>query len=281
MDTLFLFAPLQYMLQLGILRAGHVPIVFAIVFTINLGVTYIVSVWRGDVDPVFPYISASADNRPESCVFGMLLNLCSGLSVLIIYMRYSLIVELNRGSDLLLQNANILGLIAGVLGAVGMFGVANFQETSVVMIHLVFAFICFGSGCVYMLLQSFITLHMYPLYSNRRIGYIRSSIALISVLLFITSVTFGVLASAEFHKVYPDLPTPRPWSRRIYEPGYNLHCFSAIAEWLLSISNTVFFVSFSRDFEKIVVEFRVSPLVNHLDQSPLWQSTNDLTEHGY
>lgn len=47
--------------------------------------------------------------------------------IFVSFCSYSLIVELNRGSDLLLQNANILGLIAGVLGAVGMFGVANFQ----------------------------------------------------------------------------------------------------------------------------------------------------------
>jgi len=38
-----------------------------------------------------------------------------------------------------------------------------------------------------------------------------------------------------------------------------------------------FLLSYSREFEKIRVEFGVQPLVTHLDQSPAWQSTNDLT----
>uniref|UniRef100_A0A0N5ADD3 DNA damage-regulated autophagy modulator protein 2 n=1 Tax=Syphacia muris TaxID=451379 RepID=A0A0N5ADD3_9BILA len=265
------------MLQLGILRAGHIPVVFAICFTLVLGITYVVSVWRGDVDPVFPYISAAADHRPESCLFSMMLNFCSALSMLIIYLRYSLIVELNRGSDLLLQNVNRISLVIGGVGAFGMFGVANFQETSLAIVHLVFAFLCFGCGCLYMLIESFITLHMHPLFSNRRIGYIRSLIAIISFFLFITAVTFGVLASSKFHKVYPHLPIPRPWSRKLYEPGYECHCVSAVCEWFLAVANTIFFLSYSRDFEKIVVELRVSPLVSHLDHSPLWQSTSDLT----
>lgn len=46
------------------------------------------AVWQGDVDPVFPYISSSGDHRPESCFFSMMLNLCSFLIMLIIYLRY-------------------------------------------------------------------------------------------------------------------------------------------------------------------------------------------------
>lgn len=42
----------------------------------------------------------------------------------------------------------------GMVGAFGMFIVANFQETAVVRIHIFAAILCFGSGCAYMLLQS-------------------------------------------------------------------------------------------------------------------------------
>lgn len=51
------------------------------------GVTYCFSVSRGDVDPVFPYISASGNTRPESCLFSLLLNFCAFLSFLLVYLR--------------------------------------------------------------------------------------------------------------------------------------------------------------------------------------------------
>ncbi|VDN32067.1 unnamed protein product [Gongylonema pulchrum] len=113
--------------------------------------------------------------------------------------KYSLVVELNRGADLLLKRINFFTYVIGMLGAVGMFIVANFQfsvtvfcqESAVITVHLVAALTCFGSGCVYMLLQSFIAFYMYPLYNNRRIGFIRGAIALSAVLCFLTGLAFS------------------------------------------------------------------------------------------
>uniref|UniRef100_A0A915DPA4 CWH43-like N-terminal domain-containing protein n=1 Tax=Ditylenchus dipsaci TaxID=166011 RepID=A0A915DPA4_9BILA len=180
-----------------------------------LGFTYSFSVWRGDVDPVFPYISAAGDNRPEACMFSMFLNICSFLSMLIVYLRYSLVAELNRSSDLLLKSFNRLNLYAGLLGASGMFLVANFQETAVIQVHLFGAFLCFGSGCVYMLGQAWISYRMYPLFSGIRIAKIRGVMAIASVCLFFMAFGFGWAAANTFHSVFPDLPTPRPWTHKL------------------------------------------------------------------
>ena len=59
--------------------AGHWPVLVAIVMALNLGLTYVVSVTRNDVDPYFPYISATGTRRPESCLFGLLMNLTAFL----------------------------------------------------------------------------------------------------------------------------------------------------------------------------------------------------------
>ncbi|KAI1731977.1 frag1/DRAM/Sfk1 family domain-containing protein [Ditylenchus destructor] len=266
------------LLQLGQLGAAHLPIAFAIVFTAMLGFTYTFSVWRGDVDPVFPYISASGDNRPESCVFSMLLNICSALSMLVVFLRYSLVVELNRSSDLILKQFNRLSLYAGLLGAVGMSIVANFQETAVIQMHLFGAFLCFGSGCIYMLSQTWVSYRMYPLFAGMRIAKIRAVISVASTVMFVLALGFGITAANTFHRHFPDLPTPRPWSHKLVPmPGYDLHCISAAAEWTLAILNMCFLLSFSREFEKIRCQLGVQPLVSHLDQSPLWASVADLT----
>jgi len=265
-------------LQFKQLGAAHLPVLFAITFTAMLGTTYTFSVWHGDVDPVFPYISAAGNDRPEACVFSMLLNICSFLSMLVIYLRYSLVAELNRSSDLVLKTFNRLCLYSGLLGATGMFIVANFQETAVVQVHLFGAFLCFGSGCIYMIGQSWISYRMYPLFSGIRIAKIRGAMALLSVVLFFTAFGFGMLAARTYHSVFPDLPTPRPWTRKLVPmPGYEFHCISAIAEWSLAVLHMCFLLSFSREFEKIRVQLGVQPLVSHLDQSPLWTSVADLS----
>ncbi|KAH7732150.1 Frag1/DRAM/Sfk1 [Aphelenchoides avenae] len=208
----------------------------------------------------------------------MFLNLTTFLSALIISLRYSLVVELNRSSDLLLKATNRLAFYAGLLGALGMFIVANFQETAVIQFHLTGAFMCFGCGCIYMIIQTWITYRMHPLFVNRRIAYIRGAIALVSSVCFVLAVVLGVMASKTFHKYYPDVPSPRPWRQHHPPlPGYDLHCISAVAEWTCAILNVCFLLSYSRDFEKIRVQLGVQPLVAHLDQSPMWPSTADLT----
>ncbi|KAL3095332.1 hypothetical protein niasHS_007431 [Heterodera schachtii] len=266
---------LLYWKKLG---AGHLPILFAVCFATMLGCTYVFSVWRGDVDPVFPYISASGDLRPESCIFSMLLNICSFFSMLLIILRYSLVVELNRSSDLRLRAVNRLAFYVGMLAGLGMFIVANVQETAVFQIHLFGALLCFGSGCVYMLLQSWCTLRMSPLYNDPQIAYIRFVIAIAASLCFVTAFSFGLMASITFHHYYPDLPTPRPWNRKHgVLPGYNLHCVSAVAEWTLALLKMTFLLSFQRDFEKIRVQMLVQPLVSNLDNSPIWHSILDLS----
>ncbi|CAJ0584161.1 unnamed protein product, partial [Mesorhabditis spiculigera] len=265
------------MLQLGRLGAGHLPVFFAIVFITNLGATYVSAVYHGDVDPVFPYISAAGNNRPESCFFSLLLNLSSFLSMIVIYLRYSLVKELIRGSDQKIERANGIALFFGLVGAMGMMVVANFQESAVIKIHLGAAVTCFGSGGLYMTLQSYITLRMYPIFNNRRIGIIRVLISVWSLTTFFVAIGFGTAAANKFHEFYPDLPTPRPWNRHIWMPGYELHVVSAIAEWMMAAGHIAFILSFSREFEKIRATLKVESLVVHLDNSPLWRSTEDLS----
>uniref|UniRef100_A0A914DAB2 DNA damage-regulated autophagy modulator protein 2 n=1 Tax=Acrobeloides nanus TaxID=290746 RepID=A0A914DAB2_9BILA len=158
-----------------------------------------------------------------------------------------------------------------------MFIVANFQETAVIVIHLIGAISCFGVGTLYMIAQSWITYRMCPLFCSKRIGYIRISLAIGSIVCFLIALGFGIAAANTFHKYHPDLPTPRPWSRKDHQEGYVLHCISSVAEWLMAALHVGFLLSYSRDFEKIRVEMGVQPLVAHLDQSPIWRSLSDLS----
>lgn len=95
-------------------------------------------------------------------------------------------MELNRSTDLTLKLVNRVVFYLGLIGALGMFFVANFQETAVIQIHLFGAILCFGSGCLYMLGQTWISYRMHPLYANKRIAHIRLVLAVASSISFVT-----------------------------------------------------------------------------------------------
>lgn len=48
-----------------------------------------------------------------------------------------------------IQKWNNWALILGLLAVLGLTIVANFQETSVLLVHFVGAFMCFGCGTAY------------------------------------------------------------------------------------------------------------------------------------
>jgi hypothetical protein len=63
------------------LNSGHLPVVVAMLAAATFGGTYTMAVYRHDVDPLLPYISATGNERPESCIFSQLLNLTAMFGV--------------------------------------------------------------------------------------------------------------------------------------------------------------------------------------------------------
>ena len=247
--------------------AGHFPVLLMITMTLTLGLTYTLAVWREDVDPIFPYISATGTNRPESCVFGLLLTVAAFLTLVIIYLRYRLVKELNRGADALTGWLNLAGAALGLISTIGLCIVANFQETAVLSVHLVGAFLCFGFGTLYSILHAIVTHRMHPLYNGRRIAHIRTFLAATCLLAFFIGLSCGVIGNKKYRAATGAAP-PAIWSRR-GEPGWSWHVASAVAEWILAGAFGLFLLSFSRDFEKLRLGVSVEPLVQHLDETPV------------
>lgn len=68
-----------------------------------------------------------------------------------IYIRYSQVKECTStfGSPASLPKWNHWALIFGLTSTAGLSIVANFQETSVIVVHLIGAVLCFGGGTAY------------------------------------------------------------------------------------------------------------------------------------
>jgi len=254
--------------------AGHFPIILMLLMVVTLALTYIWAIFRQDVDSYFPYISDAASKRPESCLFGQLLNYGAFLGVIIIYLRYRLVKELNRGSDLVLNRLNLAALIFGCMSAFGMTIVANFQITAVFYVHLIGAFTCFGAGLIYSILQTAASYRMCPLYNGITVCRMRLFISVLALVAFLTTIITGSLALAARHwHNLNDNDDPDRIMNELYrikktDPGYYLHICSAVCEWFLSFSFMVFLMTYSKDFEKIRITMAVEPLVAHLDESP-------------
>jgi len=253
--------------------AGHFPILLMLMMVVTLALTYILAVIRQDVDPYFPYISDAASKKPESCVFSQLLNIGAFLGIIIVYLRYRLVKELNRASDLSLDRLNIVALIVGCISSGGMSVVGNFQITAVFIVHLIGAFTCFGTGLIYCILQTAASYRMYPLYNGASICRIRLLVSVIGLAAFLTTVITGSFAVAAHHRLgefwhREEVGMVQDLLIQKDEPGYFLHISSAVSEWVLALSFLVFLLTFSKDFEKLRVTVAVEPLVAHLDEMP-------------
>ncbi|EGT40584.1 hypothetical protein CAEBREN_07666 [Caenorhabditis brenneri] len=230
---------------------------------------YALAVIRGDVDPIFPYISSAADKRPESCIFAMGTNISSFLVLFMIYVRYNQMVGIiNAHHDFQLAKWNYMAKCFGYLAATGMFVVANVQETAITQVHMTAAICTFGGFTIWMTFQCYLTKYYNENITHYSVYVYRVIFTILSAIFFFTSIGFGTAAAYVFHLTYPDLPTPRPWNRRIYQPGYHLHQVSAFAEWGCAISQVLFMQSFIPEFEDVFIEYRFAGRYAYLPEPP-------------
>jgi hypothetical protein len=152
------------------------------------------------------------------------------------YLRYRLVDELNRDANHVLARCNQFAWALAIVSTFGLSIVANFQvhshelcvsvntqENAVRAVHLTGAFACFGAGAAYCCLHAYITCHMHPLYTGRRICYIRTIIAVLCTgayftgalinttrhLFIVLAITCGILASVTYHSGGA-VPSPDP-----------------------------------------------------------------------
>nr|XP_026692660.1 DNA damage-regulated autophagy modulator protein 2 [Ciona intestinalis] len=226
--------------------------IFLVVWTyLTFMTSYIIAVSRGDVDPGFPYISDTGARRPESSIFGQMLNISAVAALACLYIRYKQVdgylEKLEMTKFNIVNRLNKIGMFFSVLICLGISLVANFQETSVLYVHLVGAMLAFGLGTLYEFLQTYITYKMHPEVNGRRIFHARLAVCVVSLMAFVggfiaTSCTTAVNKAGDikFH-----------WKPG--QPGYSAHLASTILEWVLAGSFLAYFFTFIRDFQQITI----------------------------
>ncbi|XP_048729265.2 DNA damage-regulated autophagy modulator protein 1-like [Ostrea edulis] len=249
---------------------SYLPLVTVVLAFSTFILTYVLAVLEGDVNPYFPYISDTGTKQPESCVFGQLINIASAIAFGTIFVRYKLVQSMIQPGELSISRRNKCALVVGALSSFGLSLVANFQETSVEIVHLIGAgsVLCFG--VIYSFLQTSISYKMYPDYNGRRICAIRLVISVISLIGFITSFTSAAISRKQGH----------PENRMKWKPtdgGFAAHITSTISEWVTASTFLCFFFTYVKDFRKIKMGIVARVQVSHLDES--YVTYDDLDEN--
>ncbi|KAL8597608.1 hypothetical protein ACOMHN_001539 [Nucella lapillus] len=119
-------------------RVHYLPVITAVFIVVSFIVSYAVSVGHGHVEPAFPYISHTAIQIPERCIFAQLINFGAfllGANVFVRFLQQSEQFK-PRGRPTRAtakdQRLCMASLVVGWLSALGLSMVANFQGLSAV-----------------------------------------------------------------------------------------------------------------------------------------------------
>ncbi|XP_068573449.1 DNA damage-regulated autophagy modulator protein 1 [Cebidichthys violaceus] len=200
-------------------------------------ISYLIALLRHDVDIIFPYISDTGANPPESCIFGLMtfISACAGTAT--IYGRYKYVEKLSVDPRVVYPGLNKAAFVFGMLSCLGMCIVATFQETTVAVVHDIGALMFFVSGVLYTILQSVLSYRAYPFGSSMSVCRVRLGIATLASLAFFPTVICAFFV------------TQTALRRDTEQKDYPFYLASAVCEWIVAFSFICFFLTYIDDFK--------------------------------
>lgn len=243
----------------GIGNLHLLPVVlggFAVVAFIT---AYAIAVHQNDVDALWPYISDAGAKPPQSCIFGQFLNMAAVIAFIAMYIHYKHVREFNVTDMPIILKLNYWSLWIGAFTCLGLSIVANFQVDNSFVTHMIGAIMVFGLGMVYCWIQAIISHKMrHQAMSSTLSSCTRFILSGLVTVFFIITLAAGNASVVEYNKHNPDKHSyDRKWESS--DAGYNAHLASTFSEWLMSICFLLYFLTFFREFQKIIVHVKVRP----------------------
>ncbi|KAF2897448.1 hypothetical protein ILUMI_08727, partial [Ignelater luminosus] len=149
---------------------------------------------------------------------------------------------------------NILGIVTGLISCLGITTVGSFQETVLLPIHALGAAMVFGSGSLYLLIQTKITFdvrHIYIKNPDYGIGPKTLYLRIITAICF--ACFYTVASVCAFVALMKFSGTTIIWWTEEHA-GYNEHLAAAIAEWAMVASFLVYLYTFTYEFKSLEFE---------------------------
>lgn len=208
--------------------------------------SYITAIELHHIDPALPYISDTGTVAPEKCLFGVMLNIAAFLCSATIYVRYKQVHALNPEDNRIIR-LNKAGLVIGFLSCLGLSVVANFQKTTIIIVHICGSVTAFGMGSLYILVQTILSYKMQPKIHGKQIFWIRLLILIWCGVSALSMLIFSILLHGGSYNI--EIDKKLHWNPE--DKGYVFHLITTASEWSMAFSFFGFFLTYVRDFQKI------------------------------
>ncbi|KAK4883222.1 hypothetical protein RN001_006541 [Aquatica leii] len=218
-------------------KLHYLPAISCCWFIITFATTYFIAVFYKHVYPVLPYISETGANPPESCIFGQMLNIGAFLLSLNMYVRYRQVDFAIKSNNVRIsQKWNEISVVIGYLICLGITVVGNFQQNTVLYIHLIGALVTFGGTAIMFILQTRISFALRSFYEKHPtygvgeyIVYFRLILTICYIIFFIALCIFSFVSVEEFTGINYNW-----WTEE--HGGYFWHVLSTSSEWFLVVT---------------------------------------------
>nr|XP_022325134.1 DNA damage-regulated autophagy modulator protein 1-like [Crassostrea virginica] len=220
------------------------PIFIVIYFPVTFFITYGIAVYEKHVYPDFPFISDTGTTPPESCVFGQLLNIAAVIAMFVFYVRYKQIATYQRDRpNKAVSRVNTAALVIGLLTAFGISLVGNFQETEVLVVHLIGASLAFLLGSLYCCLQTYISFKLPDIPGTS------TCLRITRVVICVLDIAFFVAlaVASRFTSNNSVEKKPTCWTRE--EPEMSACLTSTVSEWIIAFLICVYIATLSPEFK--------------------------------
>ncbi|XP_075259426.1 DNA damage-regulated autophagy modulator protein 1-like [Convolutriloba macropyga] len=235
-----------------------VAILAFVLAALTFVISYSISQARHFVNTTLPFISDTGAIAPASCWFGLFLNATAYTFLVIVIIRYLQVREqLGHGEFSAVKWTNIIALILGAIGTLGMSIVGCFQETSDIFMHLTGAQMAFGCAGVYGYLHSYLTFKLikHTFYNHKWLLVIRIIISTICVITFIL-VIISMRKSGYQLPPYTEENGKHPYEHK----GW--YYTATTCEWTLAISFFLYVLSFAYEFSTVKIVAVMSTIPN-------------------
>jgi len=235
-------------------HAWILPVISFLVNIIGIFIVYVMAVARGDVEAFWPYISTAGALPPESCVFGLVLNIGTTFLVASVYIRHRMIISFYKhvhahAGSCWINMSRVL-LTCGFISGFGLLLVANFQEVNNLTVHMFGALMAFVIGLVYAWGQTVFGYVMKPRMSSLCLLHTRLVICIVGLVAFIIMEVTGFSAPRPKTYILPSgNSTQMPfghWPDGV--PGYAEHIASTMCEWIMVLMFEVFMLTYVAEF---------------------------------
>ena len=178
------------------LMAGFIPIV-------TLTSCYLIALEADHIIPKdrIPQVTDLGDHMPEILIFSIGFCIASSIQMTLVLLRYVQIRTFNRAP--LCPIMNTTGCVFGWLMVLGQMMLTSVRHSEAPLIHYIGKTIQFSASCVYITIQSYISVTMTH-YHNRGLAYLRCLLAIltsISAIVLVTGIAVSKLNKLGFPQV--------------------------------------------------------------------------------